>query len=276
MAADCKLPVLSVIFLAVHVLYFQEVARCSASYNYSILINCIILFVMSVHSVMAERGVCRVFNDLFSTLWLMALPFNFILSLVLFLAQKAYTCLPQVVLRVDLGLLIISNLTSFMVLCILACYSVSYLKAARKARKAREELERVYENILDPNYDVAGFLKKHGPTLNNTGLTPKDFAVMRENFAETFATDQTNEAEEDKRDCAICLDQYQRGDLVVRHPGCRHLFHWDCLGPWLQKEPSKPQCPLCKKPTLTCMILEVRLMRVRERSDGQLGALLTN
>ncbi len=60
MAVDWKLPVSSVIFLTVHVVYFDEVARCSKAYNYSILVNCIILFVMSAHSVLAERGVCRV------------------------------------------------------------------------------------------------------------------------------------------------------------------------------------------------------------------------
>lgn len=270
MAVDWKLPVSSVIFLTVHVVYFDEVARCSKAYNYSILVNCIILFVMSAHSVLAERGVCRVFNDLFSTVWLMALPFNFILSLVLFLVHKTYSCLPQLVLRLDVGLLIISNLTSFMMLCIIGCYSVSYLKAARKVRKAKQELEQVYENILNPDYDAVAFLKKHGAALNSTGLSPKDFSVLQDNFAETFDSDQSAESEENRKECAICLDHYHRGDRVVCHPGCNHLFHWDCLGPWLEKESGKPQCPLCKKPTLTTMILAVRRMRVRERrSDGE-------
>jgi len=43
--------------------------------------------------------------------------------------------------------------------------------------------------------------------------------------------------------CCICLDEYECGDTLTRMP-CRHDFHTDCIGPWLERNRS---CPLCKQ-----------------------------
>lgn len=42
--------------------------------------------------------------------------------------------------------------------------------------------------------------------------------------------------------CSICLSEYINGDIIVSLPCC-HVFHRDCLHPWLQ---MKKLCPLCK------------------------------
>ncbi|VVU94534.1 Ring finger domain [seawater metagenome] len=41
--------------------------------------------------------------------------------------------------------------------------------------------------------------------------------------------------------CSICLDEFQEGDIAVILP-CHHIFHKDCLEPWLLKENSCPNC----------------------------------
>lgn len=46
--------------------------------------------------------------------------------------------------------------------------------------------------------------------------------------------------------CAICLDEFEDDD-VVQLPDCRHLFHADCLQPWLRQRNT---CPLCKQPAI--------------------------
>jgi hypothetical protein len=54
--------------------------------------------------------------------------------------------------------------------------------------------------------------------------------------------------------CAICMTNFESEDSVVQLK-CdhRHIFHKDCLMPWIET-PSidRPvaQCPLCKKPIL--------------------------
>ncbi|GAB2224248.1 hypothetical protein Drorol1_Dr00005000 [Drosera rotundifolia] len=44
-------------------------------------------------------------------------------------------------------------------------------------------------------------------------------------------------------ECAVCLQDFQEGDLLRGLPGCRHVFHRDCVDPWLN---SHVTCPLCR------------------------------
>jgi E3 ubiquitin-protein ligase RNF115/126 len=42
--------------------------------------------------------------------------------------------------------------------------------------------------------------------------------------------------------CLVCQDSYQIGDEALKLP-CKHLYHKDCLIPWLQ---SRNTCPTCR------------------------------
>jgi hypothetical protein len=49
--------------------------------------------------------------------------------------------------------------------------------------------------------------------------------------------------------CAICLDSYQPGQLVVWSSGCRHAFHQDCITHYLAKKMigGESPCPSCRQ-----------------------------
>lgn len=44
------------------------------------------------------------------------------------------------------------------------------------------------------------------------------------------------------KDCPVCMDDFNVGDEVVRVP-CKHVFHPDCIVPWLKTNGS---CPVCR------------------------------
>jgi hypothetical protein len=43
--------------------------------------------------------------------------------------------------------------------------------------------------------------------------------------------------------CSICLDNYGDGDVLRMLPECGHLFHKECVDPWLRHHPT---CPVCR------------------------------
>ena len=47
---------------------------------------------------------------------------------------------------------------------------------------------------------------------------------------------------EEKRNCVICMTQYEKGDKILTIPCC-HLYHMECIKDWFK---SKNTCPICK------------------------------
>jgi len=45
--------------------------------------------------------------------------------------------------------------------------------------------------------------------------------------------------------CAICMGDFMAGDVVYSLPPCQHVFHKDCIVPWLTQ--YKGCCPLCMR-----------------------------
>lgn len=48
--------------------------------------------------------------------------------------------------------------------------------------------------------------------------------------------------EEDEKSCTVCLEDFEPKETVMLTP-CKHMFHEECIVPWLK---SKGQCPLCR------------------------------
>jgi hypothetical protein len=44
--------------------------------------------------------------------------------------------------------------------------------------------------------------------------------------------------------CSICIDDFEDGERLRMLPKCKHIFHTDCLIPWLVERQGC--CPLCK------------------------------
>ncbi|KAI3962564.1 hypothetical protein MKW92_052523 [Papaver armeniacum] len=48
--------------------------------------------------------------------------------------------------------------------------------------------------------------------------------------------------------CSICLENYDNNDTLRLLPNCGHLFHLNCVDPWLLQHPS---CPICRSSPMT-------------------------
>jgi hypothetical protein len=59
--------------------------------------------------------------------------------------------------------------------------------------------------------------------------------------------------------CAICLREYTYGDTVVSGTGCSHLFHYECVMPWLEKH---DHCPYCRNEMMTAVQMRSAALQV--------------
>ncbi|URD72180.1 Zinc finger, C3HC4 type (RING finger) [Musa troglodytarum] len=68
---------------------------------------------------------------------------------------------------------------------------------------------------------------------------------------------------DDGKDCTVCLEAFVANEPVLVTP-CNHMFHRDCLEPWVR---SHGKCPVCR--FVLCERRENALVRI---NDGGFGA----
>ncbi|WVQ82327.1 hypothetical protein IAT38_004455 [Cryptococcus sp. DSM 104549] len=90
--------------------------------------------------------------------------------------------------------------------------------------------EQDYRNILEQ------FMQAAGPQ----GPVPANETVIQGLPRSTF--DEKSLAASTYKDCPVCKDDYEVGQEVMKVP-CGHIFHPDCLQPWLRQNGT---CPVCR------------------------------
>ena len=71
--------------------------------------------------------------------------------------------------------------------------------------------------------------------------------------------------------CPICLDDFVSGETTIRELPCGHIFHPECIDPFLKS--SSSLCPVCKRSALPagyCPVQVTNLMVRRERLIRQM------
>ncbi|KAA0031548.1 E3 ubiquitin-protein ligase RNF12 isoform X1 [Cucumis melo var. makuwa] len=64
----------------------------------------------------------------------------------------------------------------------------------------------------------------------------------RENNRVNYNERHNNNSDEEGKGCAVCLEDFQSKEEVMTTP-CNHMFHEQCIVPWVK---SNGQCPVCR------------------------------
>jgi hypothetical protein len=97
--------------------------------------------------------------------------------------------------------------------------------------------------ILNNNIQVSSFVNYYSPE-NNTPIQEDVKIVLNDTQFNSLETVIHNDLDQNcSNECLVCLDKFCEDDNIIKIP-CNHLFHSNCIKPWLCEESNK--CPVCR------------------------------
>lgn len=99
-----------------------------------------------------------------------------------------------------------------------------------RSRLCDQNFQKVLENHLN-----------HIMTDKNN--TKENEEALNEMFKKKSVFKNKEEKPKEKRNCPICLVDFENGDRVRKLP-CKHMYHPECIDAWVKKTKN---CPLCKE-----------------------------
>lgn len=110
--------------------------------------------------------------------------------------------------------------------------------------------EKFYNTKLtDPNYDLNKFVLYEQKAQDLLQFNDIELKLLNEKFL--YKNTNTNEKQHDEEEsqvqkdtelCQICNTEFKNDNLPINLPGCKDRFHFECIKPWLQRDPKCPQC----------------------------------
>ncbi|KAH9550562.1 hypothetical protein CY35_10G078300 [Sphagnum magellanicum] len=89
--------------------------------------------------------------------------------------------------------------------------------------------------------------KQHKKNKNKNFLSSDPLETLEmglHDHGEEYSGDDDDEDDgQEHRECAVCLSDFEEEDDLRLLPGCKHVFHQDCIDVWFQ---SHSTCPLCR------------------------------
>jgi len=81
--------------------------------------------------------------------------------------------------------------------------------------------------------------------LNTVPAEPQCFLILPTHLQSSCQQTSCDDFMRTSNECAICMIEYDVGDVVIYSTHCRHAFHQDCILDWFSRE--KTQCPSCRE-----------------------------
>ncbi|KAK4284633.1 hypothetical protein QN277_001436 [Acacia crassicarpa] len=115
----------------------------------------------------------------------------------------------------------------------------------RLTRRWRRRRRRSYLPSSSGDLDSLPYDSPFEPTDGPYMFSPYglDESIIKTIPFSLYTAKSKDQFEESRRDCAVCLLEFEDDEYVRTLPFCSHTFHVDCIDVWLR---SHANCPLCR------------------------------
>lgn len=72
----------------------------------------------------------------------------------------------------------------------------------------------------------------------------------------------------DCENCSICLDSFEPEKSLVSITQCNHVFHYECIKEWIEKNVLNPLCPNCKYALLE-NLEKTEVINLKQRNNNK-------
>ena len=157
---NCFLYSFTILYLTLHGIFFTKLQDCAATYNWVSLTMGIVLFLFSASILFLSSTRCHRTAEFVLLSLLFITPPVAVAMLVMFIKtiRSDSNCIPSSLVRIDLTIIIVTNLSVFGVLLIAVCAMVSSCIKRRQIEKAKQRFAQIYTFILQPNFNLANFI----------------------------------------------------------------------------------------------------------------------
>ncbi|KAM0845495.1 hypothetical protein ACQ4PT_056332 [Festuca glaucescens] len=133
----------------------------------------------------------------------------------------------------------------FLVLLFIINFECSMCRGQRNSRRARDAAAPAAARPLPLEETSSVPVVEDRPLRQACATSPM---AGLPTFAYTLSRNMTGQGEEAAVTCSVCLGALQLGETVRLLPVCLHLYHAECIDPWLEAHST---CPICRSDTDT-------------------------
>jgi len=176
------------------------------------------------------------------------------LPLMILISIKTPDCVPLSYLLTSWLLIGMFNLLFYLIIGIVVLVLFKAYMKHRRTIIAKEDVDKMYEKIYSIN--IEKYLKDTADVIDSFSPTKKELEIIKDKYSLIVKGIQKDVNENEKEECVICMGPYEIGESVTLHPGCKHIFHYDCLICWFEKQ---TKCPTCRRLTRSSMFRTFKL-----------------
>ncbi|GFH56530.1 hypothetical protein CTEN210_13006 [Chaetoceros tenuissimus] len=106
-------------------------------------------------------------------------------------------------------------------------------------------IEDEYENSLEMGVKSNGEKQFDGTSISNIIVQTMMIQESARRMENPNPNCEVGQVLCNQKECSICGDEYKSGDKIAwsRNEQCFHLFHIECIVPWLM---NHSDCPMCR------------------------------
>lgn len=98
-------------------------------------------------------------------------------------------------------------------------------------------LDIIYDYAWKKNFNLDLFYKENKEMIDGAEFQDKELLVLKDLCTIKFEKGHKFET------CIICFTELEEKESVIELPKCKHIYHYECLEPWVKKN---NKCPICK------------------------------